>query len=206
MTKKRDTSRVLVGLFLIVLGGLLILLSRPAFSYTMEKLEQVPKSEIIMNNSFTIHQSQDKVVQVQMKIGQTLGILASGDKNFTFLIANYTDPENVTALDEPDVTYYILNGTLTVNTTWSPQTRTAEQSNYYLTFLARNFPAESPVYVYANVTKKWTDIETKTIVAPDLKPLIDPNYMYVGLGVVILGGIILIHIFYRRRRQRSQRR
>jgi hypothetical protein len=205
MTRKRDTSRVLVGIFLMLLGGMLILFSRPAFSYTMEKLEQVPKSETLMNYSFVLDQTRDKMVQVQMKIGQTLEILASGDKNFTFLIANYTNPENFATRDEPDVTYYILNGTLTVNTTWSPQTRTAELSNYYLTFLARDLPAESSAYVYASVTKRWTDIEIKTIVAPDLRPLIDPNYTYAGLGVVILGGTVLTHTFYRRRRQKSQR-
>ena len=205
MTKKRATSRIFAGLFLILLGAVLVVCSKPYFSYTIEKLEQVQRSETIMNNSFTLHKSQDKMVQVQMIIGQTLDILASGSENFTFLIANYTNPENATALDEPDVTYYALNGTLTVNTTWSPQVRTAEPGNYCLTFLARDFPAESPVHVYANITKKWEDIYTKTVVAPDLRALIDSNYAFVGLGVVILGGAVLVHTFYYRHRPRSRR-
>ena len=145
------------------------------------------------------------MVQVQMIIGQTLDIFASGSENFTFLVANYTNPENVTALDEPDVTYYLLNGTLAVNTTWSPQVRIAEPGNYCLTFLARDFPAESPVYVYANITKKWKDIYTKTVVAPDLRALIDSNYAFVGLGVVILGGVVLVHSLYCGHRPRSRR-
>jgi hypothetical protein len=203
--KKKATSRIFVGLFLILLGAVLVICSKPYFSYTIEKLEQIQRSETIMNYSFEIHQSQDKMVQVQMVIGQTLDISASGNKNFTFLIANYTNPENDTALDKPDVTYYVLNSTLSVNTTWSPQTRTAEPGNYCLTFLARDFPAESPVHVYADITKKWTDMNTKTVVAPDLKALIDPNYEFVGLGVFILGGIVLVHTFYQRHRPRSQR-
>jgi hypothetical protein len=206
MAKKKATSRILIGLFLILLGAVLVVCSKPYFSYTIEKLEQVQRSETIMNYSFDLHKSQDKMVQVQMIIGQTLDILASGSENFTFLIANYTNPENVTALDEPDVTYYMLNGTLTVNTTWGPQTRIAEPGSYYLTFLARDFPAESPVHVSANITKKWTDIETKTIVAPDLRALMDSNYVFVGLGVAILGGVILAYTFYNKRRPRSQRR
>jgi hypothetical protein len=205
MTKKRATSQIFAGLFLILLGAVLVFCSRPYFSYTIEKLEQVQRFETIMNYSFDLHKSQDKMVQVQMSIGQTLDILASGSDNFTFLVANYTNPENVTALDEPDVTYYAMNGTLTVNTTWSPQLRTAEPGNYCLTFLARDFPAESPVHVYANITKKWKDIYTKAVVAPDLKALIDPNYAFVGLGVVILGGTVLAYTFYHRRRPRSRR-
>jgi hypothetical protein len=205
MTKKRATSQIFAGLFLILLGAVLVFCSRPYFSHTIEKLEQVQRFETIMNYSFDLRKSQDKMVQVQMSIGQTLDILASGSDNFTFLVANYTNPENVTALDEPDVTYYALNGTLTVNTTWSPQLRTAEPGNYCLTFLARDFPAESPVHVYANITKKWKDIYTKTVVAPDLKALIDSNYAFAGLGVVILGGAVLVHTFYYRHRPRSRR-
>ena len=206
MTEKRVTSWIFAGFFLILLGAVLVVCSQPYFSYTIEKLEQVQRSESIMNSSFNLHTSQDKMVQVQMSIGQTLDILASGNENFTFLIANYTDPKNVTTLDEPDVTYYMLNGTLTVNTTWGPQTRIAEPGNYCLTFLARDFPAASPVHVSANITKKWTDIETKTIVAPDLRALIDSNYAFVGLGFAILGGVILAYTFYNKRRPRSQRR
>jgi hypothetical protein len=206
MTKKRATSWIFAGLSLILAGAVLVVCSKPYFSYTIEKLEQVQRSETIMNSSFNLHTSQDKMVQVQMSIGQTLNILASGSENFTFLIANYTDPENVTALDEPDVTYYVANGTLTVNTTWGPQVRTAEPGNYYLTFLARDLPPESPVYLYANITKKWTDIDIKTVIAPDLRSLIDSNYAFIGMGVAILGGVILACTFYGKSRPRSQRR
>jgi hypothetical protein len=205
MTKRRATTRIFTGLFLILVGAVLVFCSKPYFSYTIEELEQVQRSEIIMNYSFNLHTSQDKMVQVQMVIGQSLDILASGSENFTFLVANYTNPENVTALDEPDVVYYVLNGTLTVNTTWSPQTRTAEPGNYCLTFLARDFPVESPVHVYANITKKWKDVYTKTVAAPDLRALIDSNYAFVGLGVVILGGAVLVHTFYYRHQPRSRR-
>jgi len=205
MTRKRATSRIFAGLFLTLLGAVLVVCSKPYFSYAIEELEQVQRSETIMNYSFTLHTSQDKMVQVQMIIGQTLDIFASGSENFTFLVANYTNPENITALDEPDVTYYVVNGTLTVNTTWSPQSRTAELGNYCLTFLARDFPAESPVHVYANITKKWKDIYTKTVVAPDLRALIDSNYTFVGLGLVILGGAVLVHTFYYRHQPRSRR-
>jgi hypothetical protein len=205
MTKKRTTSRIFAGFLLILLGAVLVVCSQPYFSYTIEKLEQVQKSQTIIDNSFDLSTSQDEMVQVQMSIGQTLDILASGSKNFTFLVANYTSPANVTALDEPDVTYYILNGTLTVNTTWGPQTRTAEPGNYYLTFLARDFPPESAVHVYANITKKWTDMDTKIVVAPDLKALIDSNYAFVGLGVAVLGGAVLAYTLYLRHRPRSRR-
>lgn len=206
MARKKATLLIIVGLVFILLGAILVICSRPYFSYTIEKLEQVQKSETVMDSSFEIHQSQDKLVKVQMIIGQTLDILASSNENFTFLVANYTDPENVTALDEPDLTYYMLNGTLIVNTTWSPQLRSGENSTYYLTFLARDFPASSPVHVYANITKRWKDIQIKTAVAPDLKALIDSNYAFVGLGFAISGGVVLTYTFQHRHRPRSKRR
>jgi hypothetical protein len=198
MAKRKVTSQMLVALFLILSGIVVVICSRPIFSYTTEKLEQTQRSENILNNTFNLHQFQDKMVKVQMAIGQTLEILATSNENFTFLIANYTNPENTTALNEPDIVYYISNGTLFVNTTWSPQVRTAEPGSYCLTFLARDFPPDSPVYVYANVTEEWTDIYTRTVVAPDGRSLVDSNYAYVGLGLVAVGGIILIHAYYRR--------
>jgi hypothetical protein len=206
MAKKRATSRIFAGIFLILLGAVLVVCSGPYFNYTIEKLEEVQRSETILDYSFDLHKSQDKMVQVQMSIGQTLDMLASGSQNFTFLVANYTNPENVTALDEPDVTYYLVNGTLTVNATWSPQVRTAEPGKYYITFLARDFPPESPVHVYANITKEWKELQTKTVAAPDLKALIDSNYAFVGLGVAILGGVILAYTFYNKPGPRSQQR
>jgi hypothetical protein len=169
-------------------------------------MDQVERSESILDYSFDLHQSQDKVTHVQMAIGQTLDILASGDKNFTFLVANYTNPENVTGLAEPDVTYYMLNGTLNVNTTWGPQVRTAEPSDYYLVFLARDTPVESPSHVYANITKRWMEIQPRTVLAPDRKSLVDSNFALVGLGTMILGGTILVYVFYHRHRLRNRRK
>jgi hypothetical protein len=206
MVIKRDAKRIFAGVFLALVGVILVICSGPYFKYTVEKLEEVQKSEPVLDSAFFLHESLDKMVEVQMAVGQTLDILASGSKNFTFLVANYTHPENLTALDEPDVTYYLLNGTLNVNTTWSPQTRTAEPGTYYLTFLARESPTDSPVHVYANITKKWTDIQTKTVVAPDLRALIDSNYAFVGLGVAVLGAVILAYIFFNKPKPRSQRR
>jgi hypothetical protein len=83
MAKKKATSRIFVGLFLLLLGAVLVVCSKPYFSYTIEKLEQVPRSGTIMNYSFDLHKSQDKMVPVQMVIGQTLDILASASENFT---------------------------------------------------------------------------------------------------------------------------
>jgi hypothetical protein len=204
MTK--STSRIIVGSFLILLGVALAICSRPYFSYTIESMEQVQRSEIILDYSFDLHQSQDRMALVQMAIGQTLHILASGNKNFTFLVANYTNPENVTGLAEPDVTYYMMNGTLTVNTTWGPQVRTAEPGDYYLVFLARDAPVESPSHVYTNITKKWMEIQPRTVLAPDRKSLVDSDFAFAGLGTMILGGTILVYVFYDRHRLRNRRK
>jgi hypothetical protein len=206
MTKK-PTSLILVELFLILFGVVLVICSRPYFSYTIESMEQVQRSETILDHLFDLHQSQDRVIHVQMAIGQTLDILASGDKNFTFLVAYYTNPENVTGLAEPDVTYYLLNGTLTVNWTWGgPQVRTAESGDYSVVFLARDTPVESPSHVYANITKKWMEIQPRTVPAPDRKSLVSSDFVFVGLGTMILGGTIIVYVFYHRHRLRNRRK
>jgi hypothetical protein len=183
---------IVAGLTLVLLGATLVLCSTPVFSYTREELQEVQRSEAIMNYSFDLNQSQDKMVQVQVSIGQKLIILATGSENFSFSIVNFTNTGHAIEPDHPDVTYLSLNSTALVNTTWSPQLRTAQPGNYYLMFLARQASSESPVQINANVTKIWTDLQTKSVVAPDRRPLIDPNFVYVGAGIVVFGATTLL--------------
>jgi hypothetical protein len=203
LAKKRATSLIFAGLFLVLLGAVLAICSRPIFTYTIKVPEQIPRSETVLDESFSLHESQDKVVQVNMTVGRTLDIRASGNENFTFMVANYTDPENVTTLPEPDVTYYMANETMYVNATWSPMEST-EFRIYYLVFLARNFPAESAVNVYANITKRWEELNFKTVVASDLKALIDSNYVFLGAGIAVLGGAVLVYAFHHKPKSRSR--
>jgi hypothetical protein len=171
-----------------------------------EQVEQVKKSEIIMNYSFSIHQSRDKMVQTQLSTGQKLNVLAVGSGSFDFLIANFTNPGDAIQPDQPDVTYLLLNQTFAVNMTWSPPTRLPYPGSYYLIFLARNASSDSPVEVNSNVTKTWTDIHTVQVVASDRRALLDQSFKYVGGGTAILGAVMLLFTSYLKHKPRARRR
>jgi len=204
--KKALSLGIVAGLSLVLLGAVLTYCSMPVFSYTREEVQEVPRSEVIMDYSFDINRSQDKMVQVQVSIGQKLNILATGNGIFNFSIVNFTNTHHVIQPDKPDVIYFFLNNTSSVNATWSSQVRSAQPGNYYLVFLARNASSDSPVQIYANVTKTWTDIQIKQVVAADRLPLIDPNFVYIGLGTAIFGVVILLVTVYTRHRPRNRRR
>jgi hypothetical protein len=199
MVRKKVHSRAMkAGLVLIVVGAVLALCSTPVFTFVRDEMREVPKSEIIMDYSFDIHQLQDKMVQVQLSIGQKLDILATGNGNFNFSIANFTDPTHVIQPDQPDLIYLSLDNTTSVNTTWSPTVRSAQPGSYYLIFLARNASPDFPVHIAANVTKTWTDIQT--YVVSYRKSLIDSSFAYIGLGIAIFGAAIFLATLYRRHR------
>lgn len=195
--KKVRSNMIAAGLLLIVVGAALALLSRPIFTLTRDASREVPMSEIIMNSSFDIDQSQDKLTPFQISIGQTLNISAMGTENFNFSIANFTDPSHLAQPDQPDLVYLSLDNITTINTTWSPVVRTAQPGSYYLVFLARNASVNSPVQVMANVTKTWSEIQTYGV--PYLGSALDSNFVYVGLGLVTLGGAISLFAFFSRR-------
>jgi len=173
---------------LILVGAALAICSRAVFTFMRDEMQEVPKSQVIMDYSFDVHQSQDKLVQVQMTIGQKLNILAEGNGNFNFSIANFTDPTSSIQPDHPDVTYLSLDDTNVVNTTWSPTVRIAQPGMYYLIFLARNASIDSPVQIMANVTKTWTEIQTYEV--PYQAALMNSNLAYVGLGTAVFGAIV----------------
>jgi hypothetical protein len=202
MVRKRVYSRALVtGLAIIVAGAALAICSAPVFTFTRDDVRLVPKSEIIMNSSFNLHQLQDKVVQFQASIGQELDISVLSDGVFNFSIANFTDPSHISHPDQPDVTYLSIDNTTYVNTTWSPTIRVAQPRSYYLIFLARNASSDSPVHVVANVTKTWTDVQTYGV--PYQKALIDSTFAYVGLGIFIFGIVVssvALHLQHKPRR------
>ncbi|MGA3191849.1 MAG: hypothetical protein ABSD73_04955 [Candidatus Bathyarchaeia archaeon] len=199
--KKVRSQAFLAGLTLIFVGAALAICSRPVFTFARDEIQQVPKSQIVMDNSFEIHESQDKMVQFQISIGQKLNILAAGDGNFNFSIANFTDSTHVIQPDQPDVTYLSLEDTNSVNTTWSPTVRLAQPGSYYLIFLARNASSDSPVQIMANVTKAWTEIQTYGV--PYQAALIGSNFAYVGLGTAVFGAIVSA-FFYPQHRPRKR--
>ncbi len=203
MVRKETRSYIItVGFVLIVVGAALALCSRPIFTLTRAEVQEVPRSEIIMNYTFNIHQSQNKTVPFQMNIGQNLTISASGSGNFNFSIASFTDPSHLAQPDQPDVVYLPLENITSINTTWSPVTRSAQPGSYYLVFLALNASIDSPVLIDANVTKNWTEIET--IGVPYRGSVLDSNFAYVGLGTVLLGGAISLFGFRSRRPSKKQ--
>lgn len=203
MVRKKVRSYIIAaGLIPIVVGAALVLLSRPIFTFTRDVVNEVPRSETIMNYSFDVHQSQDKLAQFQISIGQKLDIFAAGSGDFNFSIANFTDPSHLAQPDQPDVVYLSLENTTTVSTTWSPVVRIAQPGSYYLVFLARNASADSPVLITANVTKTWTEIDTVGV--PYLGSILDSRFAYIGLGIVLLGGAIFLIAFYSRRSSRKQ--
>jgi hypothetical protein len=201
MVRKRVYSRALVtGLAIIVAGAALAICSAPVFTFTRDEVRLVPRSEIIMNYSFNLHQLQDKIVQFQASIGQELDIFVMSDGIFNFSIANFTDPSHIAEPDQPDVTYLSMNNTSYVNTTWSPTIRLAQPRIYYLIFLARNASSDSPVHVLANVTKTWTDVQTYGV--PYQKALIDSSFAYVGLGIFLFGAAISYVALHRQHKPR----
>ena len=208
MVNMKTHSYVLIAcLVMIIVGAALSSCSRPVFTFTRDDgIKEIPRSETIMNYSFAIHQSQDKLAQFQITIGQKLDISAIGNGNFNFSIANFTDPSHLAQPDQPDLVYLSLDNNDFVNTTWSPVVRTAEVGSYYLICLARNASAESPVQIVANVTKTWTDIQTLRVQYQE--SLLDSSFLYIGLAIVILGvAICLFEIFSQNpsRRQRGSR-
>jgi hypothetical protein len=207
--KKVRWGGIVVGLSLVLLGFVLTLCSRPVFNYTREireELQQVPKSEIIMDYSFDVDRSQDKIVQVQLSIGQNLSILAIGSGTFNFSIANFTDTSHAIQPDQPDVVYVSLDNATSINITWTPQVRIAQPGNYYLVFLARDASPDSPVQINANVTKIWTEIQIRRVEVTDRKSLIDPDLVYIGLGTAISGAVIFLITVHTRHKPRNRRR
>jgi hypothetical protein len=199
--KKARSQRIVAGLFLVVIGAAIAICSMPVFSYTRDELHQVQRSEIIMNYSFNIHQSQDKMVQVQLSTGQKLRILATGSGGFNFSIVNFTSPGQVI---QPDQIYLSLDNTSFVNTTWSPTTRSAQLGNYYLVFLARNTSSDLPLQINADVTKTWSDIQITGV--PYQNSLIESGFVYIGLGITASGAVVLLVTLYPKRWRRYRRR
>lgn len=202
--QKRRVRGITAGLVLVLLGAILTLCSMPVLGNTRQEAEQVPRSETIMNYPFEIHQYQDKTVQVQLSVGQELSILASANREFNFSIANFTNTNHAIQPDRPDTVYLFLNNTSSINTIWTPQIRSPEPGSYYLLFLARNASSDFPARIDANVTKTWTEIRLKTVPAEGFRSLIDPDFLYLGSGIVIFGVTILLISLYPRSRPRKR--
>jgi hypothetical protein len=195
---------IIAGLVSIVAGAVLAFSSRPVFTMMRDEVQEVPRSVTIMNYPFNVHQSQDKLVEFQISIGQKLSILAAGSGDFNFSIANFTETSHLVQPDQPDVTYVSMENTTSVNTTWSPTVRSAQPGSYYLVFLARNASSDSPVEIIANVTKIWTDIQTHGV--PYQTSLIDADFAYLGLGIAVFGAMIFFAAWYPRKTRRSHSR
>jgi hypothetical protein len=194
--KKVRLYAIAISIMVIVVGAALALCSRPVFTLMRDEVREVPRSEIIMDYSFNIHQSQDKLVQFTISIGQKLEVHVVGSGIFNFSIANFTDPSSLIQPDQPDVVYLSLENTTSVDTVWSPIIRSAQPGSYYLIFLARNASVDYPVSIMANVTKTWTDIQTYGV--PYLGSILDSGWAYVGLGILILGGATFLIAFFSR--------
>ena len=193
------------GLLFFLIGTILIVCTLPVFSHTRQELVQVPRSEIVIDSAFDIHQLEDKTVQFQISIGQSLNIYAAGNGNMSFSIANFTNPNGGIQPDQPDIVYFFQNDTATINTIWSPQSRVADPGKYYLVFLARNASSDSPVHVYANATKTWTDIQLKEVVAEDRVPRLDQSFVYVGSVMAVFGAALFSITLSRSHRSRNRK-
>jgi hypothetical protein len=203
--KIKGLKAMLAGLLIFLTGAILIVCTLPVFTHTRQELVQVPRSEIIIDSTFDIHQLKDKVVQFQASIGQSLSIYASGNRNMSFSIANFTNANGVIQPDKPDIVYFFQNDTATINTTWSPQSRVPDPGKYYLVFLARNASTNSPVHVYANATKTWTDYRLKDVLAEDRIPLLDQNFVYVGSAMAVFGTALFSITLSRSHRPRNRK-
>lgn len=196
MVNKKISHAIVISFALILLGSVLIICTMPIFTYTRDEPQLVPKSETLIDDYFEIYQSQNKVVTAELSIEQTLNILATSNAIFNFSITNQTQ--------QPNITYYFLNNTTTVNMTWTHQIRTQPRT-YYLVFEAQNASSNSPVQVYANVTKNWTEIKLVPVLMPDRIPLINSNFVYVGAAILIIG-IVYLRVNLHSKRKLADRR
>lgn len=203
--KTKGLKAMLAGLLIFLIGIILIVCTFPVFTHTRQELVQVPRSEVIIDSTFEIHQLEDKVVQFQISIGQSLNIYAAGNGNMSFSIANFTDADGAIQPDQPDIVYFSQNDTTMINTTWNPQSRVPDPGKYYLVFLARNASTDSPVHVYANATKTWTDYLLKDVLAEDRIPLLDQNFVYVGSVMAVFGTALFSITLSRSRRPRNRK-
>jgi hypothetical protein len=203
--KMKGLKAMFVGLLVFLIGAILIVCTLPVFTHTRQELVQVPRSEVIVDSTFDIHQLKDKVVQFQASIGQSLNIYASGNGNMSFSIANFTNSDGAIQPDQPDIIYFSQNDTATINTTWSPQSRVPDPGKYCLVFLARNASSDSPIHVYANITKTWTDYHLKDVLAEDRIPLLDQSFVYVGSAMAVFGAALFSITLSRSHRPRNRK-
>ena len=197
---------MVAGLLFFLIGAILIVCTLPVFSHTRQEIVQIPRSEVVADSTFGIHQLEDKTVEFNISIGQSLHVYAVANRNVSFSIVNFTSTNGVIQPDQPGFVYFSQNETETVNTTWSPQSRVPYPGKYCLVFMARDAPPDSPVRVYANATKTWTDIQLKEVVAEDRVSMLDQNYGYLGLAMVVLGMTAIRIAVIRNRRSKRQKR
>ena len=203
--KTKGLKTILAGLLVFLIGAIIIVCTLPVFTHTRQELVHVPRSEVIIDSTFDIHQLEDKVVQFQISIGQSLNIYAAGNGNMSFSIANFTNANGAIQPDQPDIVYRSLNDTATVNMTWSPQSRVPDPGKYYLVFLARNASTDLPVHVYVNATKTWTDYGFKDVLAEDRIPLLDQSFVYVGSAMAVFGTALFSITLSRSHRPRNRK-
>jgi hypothetical protein len=203
--KTKGLTAMFAGLLFFLIGAIIIGCTLPAFTHTRPELVQVPRSEVIIDSTFDLNQLQDKVVQFQIAIGQSLNIYASGNGNMSFSIVNFTKTNGVIQPDQPDIIYFFQNDTATINTTWSPQSRVADPGKYYLVFLARNASSDSSVHIYANATKTWTDYRLKDVLAEDRIPLLDQRFVYLGSAMAVFGTALFSITLSHNRRSRNHK-
>ena len=196
---------MLAGLFIFLIGAILIVCTFAVFTHTRQELVQIPRSEVVIDSAFEISQLEDELVQFQISIGQTLHIYAEGNGNLSFSIANFTNPNGVIQPDQPDLTYFSQSDTTAINTTWNPQSRVSDPGKYYLVFLARDALPDSPVQVYTNITKTWTDIQLKDVIVEGRIPLLDQPFGYLGSALAVLGTLMFSVTLSRSRKQKKGR-
>jgi hypothetical protein len=200
MTRKTNVRfMIIAGLLSFLFGLVLIVCTFPVFSHTRQEVLLVPMSQTIMNSTFSIHEFEDKAVTFQASVGQSITILATSSGNISCSIANFTQADEPIQSDQPDIVYFSQNGTTSINKTWSPPARLPDPGKYYLIFLARDAPQNSPVHVDANVTKTWTDVQLVDVPAEDRIPLLDQDFVYVGAALVVFGTAVASISFSRSR-------
>ncbi len=199
MKKRSSTTALTAGFCLILFGLLLVLCSLPIFNYTIQREQEIQKSQTILNSTFNVSRLEGSLTQVQLGFHQNLTIQAIGNSVFDVALVNFTDPRNTT---EPSFTYFSMNNTVSVDRNYTSSYRSGETGTYYLSFLAPYASEDSPAQVSANVTKIWTELQAVSVAAPDPKSLIDPAFRYVGAGLAAIGGSVLLLTTYLKRRNR----
>lgn len=180
---------LLIGFLVLLLGIILIVCSLPIFAITSgnTSAQQVPKSASIMDYSIEVTSglwnSAPIDILVEMNANQTLniGLVANGPFDFSIIVPQSTFNE----------IYLSKTKINSLSTSW-----VSPSANTYVLQFTTNWQygtgGSQTTDINAKVTKSWTETVNNPVTITENRPLIDSNFTYMGLSMILSGGIIAL--------------